>query len=239
MIRKYAGSPASAALLGKYGVMSSLLGCQPWATPTLEDFQLLAQVGAHGLTAAVLPCCTAVVAQERLLHCAGRGVRRVASAAICSCTCSCTFLPSCCGPAPALPLPCAAPSCRKARAPAPGFPLILQPALPLPCLCSALPLQESEYAAWVLVNGYALNHATISGEPQAALTAMLLLLHLHLHCIMLFEAFGARLHAPAACWPVQDHKSATPCTPPNGLPACMPTRLQYTSWRGCPGASLP
>lgn len=25
-------------------------------------------------------------------------------------------------------------------------------------------VQESEYAAWVLVNGYALNHATIAGE---------------------------------------------------------------------------
>ena len=55
------------------------------------------------------------------------------------------------------------------------FPSILLLVLPLPCLCSGLPLQESEYAAWVLVNGCALNHTTISGELQPALLAMLLL----------------------------------------------------------------
>ncbi|KAI7840585.1 hypothetical protein COHA_005736 [Chlorella ohadii] len=41
VIRKYAGG-TDAALLGKYGVMSSLLGVQPWCTPSWEDFQTLA-----------------------------------------------------------------------------------------------------------------------------------------------------------------------------------------------------
>jgi hypothetical protein len=39
----------------------------------------------------------------------------------------------------------------------------------------------------VLVNGYALNHTTISGELQPAFIAMLLL-HLRLHCTMLVKA---------------------------------------------------
>jgi len=30
------------------------------------------------------------------------------------------------------------------------------------CVTRASAMQESEYAAWVLVNGYALNHATVS-----------------------------------------------------------------------------
>jgi hypothetical protein len=52
----------------------------------------------------------------------------------------------------------------------------------LPALClslaSCLPacllhkVQESEYAAWVLVNGYALNHATVAGELHMGLALL-------------------------------------------------------------------
>ena len=41
---RYAGG-ADAALLGRYGLASSLLGVQPWCTPSWEDFQTLAAVG--------------------------------------------------------------------------------------------------------------------------------------------------------------------------------------------------
>ena len=40
------GGAAAPSLLGKYGLMSALLGVQPWYTPTLEDYELLAQVGS-------------------------------------------------------------------------------------------------------------------------------------------------------------------------------------------------
>ncbi|KAL4451426.1 hypothetical protein ABPG77_009498 [Micractinium sp. CCAP 211/92] len=43
VVLKYAGGPAAAALLGKYGPMSSLLGVQPWCTPSLDDWELLSQ----------------------------------------------------------------------------------------------------------------------------------------------------------------------------------------------------
>lgn len=57
VVRKYAGAPTAAALLGKYGPMSSLLGVQPWCTPSLDDWELLSQVGEWpGFTGAGLPC---------------------------------------------------------------------------------------------------------------------------------------------------------------------------------------
>ncbi|EFN52697.1 hypothetical protein CHLNCDRAFT_36784 [Chlorella variabilis] len=43
VIQKYVGGAAAPSLLGKYGLMSALLGVQPWYTPTLEDYELLAQ----------------------------------------------------------------------------------------------------------------------------------------------------------------------------------------------------
>lgn len=43
VVRKYSGGPGAAALLGKYGAMSSLLGVQPWCTPSLEDWELLSK----------------------------------------------------------------------------------------------------------------------------------------------------------------------------------------------------
>jgi hypothetical protein len=46
VIAKYTGGAAAPALMGKYGLMSSLLGVQPWCTPTWEDYKLLAEVGA-------------------------------------------------------------------------------------------------------------------------------------------------------------------------------------------------
>ncbi len=47
LVCRYAGG-SDAALLGKYGVMSSLLGVQPWCTPSWEDFQTLAAVRTQG-----------------------------------------------------------------------------------------------------------------------------------------------------------------------------------------------
>ncbi|PSC71818.1 hypothetical protein C2E20_4941 [Micractinium conductrix] len=43
VVRKYAGPPAAAALLGKYGLTSALLGVTPWCPPSLEDYETLAR----------------------------------------------------------------------------------------------------------------------------------------------------------------------------------------------------
>jgi hypothetical protein len=44
VIQSYVGGSAAPALLGKYGMLSSLVGVPPWVTPTLQDYSLLAKV---------------------------------------------------------------------------------------------------------------------------------------------------------------------------------------------------
>lgn len=43
VIQSYVGGSAAPALLGKYGMLSSLVGVPPWVTPTLQDYRLLAE----------------------------------------------------------------------------------------------------------------------------------------------------------------------------------------------------
>lgn len=47
----------------------------------------------------------------------------------------------------------------------PASPLL---SLPAPRAPPPMPLQESEYAAWVLVHGYAVNHTTVAGEAAGS-----------------------------------------------------------------------
>ncbi|GAB4819637.1 hypothetical protein N2152v2_006683 [Parachlorella kessleri] len=89
-------------VLARYAALSSVLGMQPWPTPTRDDYQLLAKSGPK----AEWP--------------------------------------------PRQQWPSRVSSCTTAKS--------KSAARKQGCLA----LQESEYAAWVLVNGYALNHTTVS-----------------------------------------------------------------------------
>lgn len=151
VIQRYAG--AASALAGAHAGMCAVTGMLPWAHPTSQEYEELARV---------TPCCD-------LWHGCSEHATSVVYPSVGPSACSdrASVIRTSCGPAQhrcSLMFKGGSDQCPQRCYDMPLLMVHMPALLDLaPNLSWACPeVQESEYAAWVLVNGFALNHMTVS-----------------------------------------------------------------------------